>query len=296
MNSPKYTTLIADADNTLYSWVDYIVPCLEAMVNTLENLSGRPRDAIIDSIKKVFEARQTNEYAFVLQEAEIFSDLREDFDWFQKTYIHPTRYVFNRVRLENLRLYPGVRKTFRHLIDRGVSIYVLSDAPAFAAEQRLKHLGLAQFIRAMYALETYAIPPSTRLDPALVNRLRSGYYRSRIGKVVEMPLVFEKPNPEGLKFLLRQEGIDPARTVLVGDNPKKDIKVARECGLTDVWAHYGTVIAPELREKLKKYSAPSVHRRNVSSGEDGSVAPTLTIDRFDEILPLFEEKAPNSPG
>jgi len=289
MSSSPYRVLIADADNTLYSWVDYIVPCLEAMVSTLANLSGFEREDIVESIKKVFEARQTNEYAFVLQEADVFAPLRRDIVWFQKTFIHPTRYVFNRVRLQHLRLYPGVRKSFRHLIDLGVRIYVLSDAPAFSAEQRLKHLGLARYVSGLYALESYPIPDSRLLDRALVNRLRSGYYRSRIGKMVELPLEMEKPNPAGLRFLLEAEGIDPAEAVLVGDNPKKDIVVARQAGVFDVWARYGTEISPEIREKLKQYSAPSVHRRNVSAAAEQEPEASLTIRRFDEILPLFGE-------
>ncbi len=287
MAATPYRTLIADADNTLYSWVDYIVPCLEAMVDTLEKLSGFPRERIVESIKQVFETRQTNEYAFVLQEAEIFAPLRRDLDWFQKVFITPTRYVFNRVRLQNLRLYPGVGEAFGRLRARGVDIYVLSDAPAFSAEQRLKHLGLDRHIRGLYALKSYPTPDSARLDEALVRRIRSGYYRSRIGKIVELPLELEKPNPDGLRLLLKQEGIDPGTAVMVGDNPKKDIRVARETGVFDVWARYGTLIPPETRQKLQCYSAPSVHRRNVSTGADDSLIPNLAINRFDEILPLF---------
>ena len=49
------TTLVTDADNTLYSWIDYIVPCLEAMVETLHRQTGLARNDIVSSIKKVFE-------------------------------------------------------------------------------------------------------------------------------------------------------------------------------------------------------------------------------------------------
>jgi len=214
MKNPK-KVLIADADNTLYSWVDYIVPCLEAMVNTLSRLTGLPEDAIVESLKEVFEKHQTNEYAFVLQEAEIFAGLRaRGREWFQEEIVRPTRYVFNRYRKMHLRLYPGVRSAFHRLVSRGVRIYVLSDAPAFSAEQRLKHLDLASCVTALYALKSYPVPPSPLLDPRVVNRIRAGYYRSRIGKVVEMPLEFEKPNPAGLQLLLEREGISKGMKLL----------------------------------------------------------------------------------
>jgi len=278
--------LIADADNTLYSWVDYIVPSLEAMVDALARVTGFSRSDIASSMRKVFEKFNTNEYAFVLQEADIFADLRKDFARFQETVINPSRYAFNRARERYLQPYPGVRKTLRHLVNQGIKIFVLSDAPSFSAEQRLKRLEIAPYVSALYALKTYPLPRSVHLDQAILNRMKVGYYRSQVGKVVEMDHAFEKPNPEGLGQLLRRERIRPGQAVLVGDNPKKDIVVAQACSVADVWARYGTAIAPEMRSRLSFYSAPSVQRRNVAAEGEAQVVPAHTIDRFDQLLEL----------
>ena len=286
MNAVPKKVLIADADNTLYSWVDYIVPSLEALVSTLERITGFRRDEIAGSMQEVFEKFNTNEYAFVLQEADIFADLRKDFSRFQEQVINPSRYAFNRAREQYLQPYPGVKETLRYLVDRGIKIFVLSDAPSFSAEQRLKRLEIAPYVSALYALKTYPLPRSTQLDQAILNRMKAGYYRSRVGKVVEMPLGSEKPNPEGLSLLLRQERIAPEQAVLVGDNPKKDIVVARHCGVADVWARYGTLISPEMRSKLSYYSAPSVQRRNVAAEDELQIIPTHVISRFDQLLDL----------
>ena len=35
--------VITDADNTLYSWIDYIVPSLEALTETLHRITGFSR-------------------------------------------------------------------------------------------------------------------------------------------------------------------------------------------------------------------------------------------------------------
>ena len=283
----KITTLITDADNTLYNWVEYIVPCLEAMVNHLHRETGLPPERIAESFKEVFEKYRTNEYPFVLQEAGIFSELRRDFRRFQEELIRPTRAIFNRVRKENLRLYPGVAETLWTLINRGIRVIVLSDAPAFSAERRLEHLGLSPYIWALYALETYPLPEASRIDGEIINRIRTGYYRSRIGKVVELPLECEKPNPAGLKRILEDEGISPREALLVGDNPKKDIRIAREAGVTDVWARYGAVISPEARAKLNFYSAASIQKRNVAAEGEVSLQPTYTVDAFPEILRII---------
>ena len=285
---PKFTHLITDADNTLYNWVEYIVPCLEAMVDHLHRRTGLPPERIAESFKEVFEKYRTNEYPFVLQEAGIFAGRREDFKRFQEELIRPTRAIFNRVRKENLRLYPGVARTLWTLVNRGIRVIVLSDAPAFSAEQRLEHLSVSPFIWALYALETYPLPEASRLDEEIINRIRTGFYRSRIGKVVELPLECEKPNPGGLRRILEEEGIGPGEAVLVGDNPKKDIRIAREAGVLDVWARYGTVISPEARAKLNFYSAASIQKRNVAAEGDLTLRPTRTIDSFPELLHVFE--------
>ena len=279
--------VITDADNTLYNWIEYIVPCLEAMVDTLCRVTGYGRDEIVASMKEVFGRRGTNEYAFVLQEAEIFKGLRRDPERFQERVIRPARFAFNRARKKYLRLYPGVTKTLRTLCNHGVRVFVLSDAPAFPAEQRIKHLGIARYISALYALRSYPLPDENLLDRRIINRIRTGYYRSRIGKIVEMPLEFEKPNPEGIRMLLREENLSPRKVMLVGDNLKKDILIARKVGVADIWARYGTIIRREMLEKLNYYSAPEIQRRNLAQPGKVSYEPTWTIDRFDQILLFF---------
>ncbi|MFH1039143.1 MAG: HAD hydrolase-like protein [PVC group bacterium] len=108
-----------------------------------------------------------------------------------------------------------------------------------------------------------------------------------MGKVVQMPLEYEKPSTAGLRLLLEKEGITPDQVVLVGDNCKKDIRIAQEMGIADVWARYGTVISPKARARLSYYSASSIQKRNVSQEGETPYHPTYIIDRFEDILPLL---------
>ena len=281
--------IITDADNTLYSWVEYIVPSLEAMTETLCRATGFDRDAIVDSMKKVFSKYSTNEYAFVLQEADIFEDIkRRDYAWFQEHVVNASRFSFNRARKESLRVYPGVHKALNVLCSHGIRVIGLSAAPAFPVEQRLKHLGVDKYLEAFYALKSYPVPKSHELDEAIVNRISVGYYKSRIKRVVELPLSFEKPSTRGIRKILDDERLKPERVLIIGDSVKKDIRIAQELGIVDVWARYGTVVSPELKDKLNYYSAPEIQRRNVSQPGDVSYTPTHTLDRFDQLLDLIE--------
>ncbi|MEJ2744585.1 MAG: HAD hydrolase-like protein, partial [bacterium] len=164
----------------------------------------------------------------------------------------------------------------------------LSDAPAFPVEQRLKHLGMDKYLEALYALKSYPVPKSHEIDEAIVNRIRVGYYKSRIKRVVELPLNFEKPSTMGIRKILEDERLKPDRVLIVGDSVKKDIRIAQELGIVDVWARYGTMVAPELAAKLNYYSAPEIQRRNVSQPGEATYTPTHILDRFDQIIDLIE--------
>jgi len=281
--------VVTDADNTLYSWIEYIVPSLEAMTDALCRGTGFTRDVIVASMKKVFSAYSTNEYAFVLQSADIFEEMRRrDYRWFQEHVINPARFSFNRARKMHLNLYPGVHKTLHVLCSHGIRIIGLSDAPSFSAEQRLKHLKVDKYFQALYALKSYPVPRERSLDEAIVNRMKMGYYRSHINRVVELPLSFEKPSIQGLKKILEDEQLRPEKVVVIGDSLKKDIRVAREMGIANVWARYGTVVPKELKEKLNYYSAPEIQRRNVPQTGEVPYEPMYTVDRFDQLLEIID--------
>src|SRR2546429_2052033 len=95
--------LVTDLDNTLYPWVDYIVPCLEAMVGSLERTTQLPRIKIIQSLKAVYTKYESNEYPFAIQESEIFEPYRADPDSFDALVIQPARRAFAEVRRRYLR-------------------------------------------------------------------------------------------------------------------------------------------------------------------------------------------------
>ena len=92
------------------------------------------------------------------------------------------------------RAYPGVAELFAALRRGGKIVGVFSDYPAAA---KLAALGLV------------ADAVVAAGDP-LVQRL--------------------KPNPRGLELLMRNSGLGPDRTLLIGDRPERDGEAARRAG------------------------------------------------------------------
>jgi phosphoglycolate phosphatase len=280
---PKFRAIVTDLDNTLYPWVDYIVPSLEAMVDSLAATTALPRVRIVQSLKAVYSKYESNEYPFAIQESEIFRPYEADFDSFNALVVGPARRAFRYARERYLRPYAGVRETLEAIRARGLEVIALTDAPRNAAELRLKWLGLDGHFDALYTLPGYPLPEN--VDPEIRRKDEAGHYRSRT-EVVELPRDAEKPSPAGLRRILDDFGLSGPEVIYVGDNVKKDMPVARACRAVGLWAEYGTYVSAEYRERLSVISPTSITRRHVADETPARWAPA--ISSFVQVLEFLD--------
>ncbi len=280
---PRVRAVVTDLDNTLYPWVDYIVPSLEAMVASLAATTGLPRVRIVQALKAVYSKYESNEYPFAIQESGIFEPYEADFHTVNAHVLRPARDAFVAARDRYLKPYPGVRETLDALRARGLTVVGLTDAPRNAAELRLKHLRLDGHFDALYTLPGYPLPE--HVDPEIRRKEEAGHYRSRT-PVFELPHAAEKPSKEGLARVLKDFRLAGREVVYVGDNVKKDMPVAEACGAIGVWAEYGTYVSSEYRERLAIISAKTVTRRHVA--DETPQRWPLAISSFTQVLEIVD--------
>src|SRR5579859_3236830 len=129
--------VVTDMDNTLYPWVDYIVPAVEAMVDSVCRSTGFPRIKVVQALKAVYTRYESNEYPYALQESSIYEAF-PDFGSFDKLVIEPARAAFAEARRRYLRPFRCVLDTLRQLKKCGVPVVALTDAPRNPAEYRVR--------------------------------------------------------------------------------------------------------------------------------------------------------------
>jgi FMN phosphatase YigB (HAD superfamily) len=285
--------VVTDMDNTLYSWVDYIVPAVEAMVETVCRATGFPRIRVVQSLKAVYEKYESNEYPFALQESSLFAEF-PDFGSFDKLVIDPARAAFREARRKYLRPYKGVLETLRALKTRGIPVVALTDAPRNPAELRAKRLGFDELLNGLYTLPGFTFPAAPTgeklIAPDILTRDEAGHYRAAC-PVIELDRSCEKPNPEGLRRILSDFHARPEETLVIGDSQRKDIAVAKALGARDVWAEYGTYVSHEYRERLDIISASAITRRHaagVLEGDRSSQEASHTVSNFGQVLKLLD--------
>jgi phosphoglycolate phosphatase len=285
--------VVTDMDNTLYSWIDYIVPAVEAMVDAVVEATGFPRIKVVQSLKAVYTKYESNEYPFALQESSIFAEFPE-FGSFDKLVIAPGREAFSAARKKYLKPYKGVEETLAKLKEKRVIVVALTDAPRNPAQQRVKQMKLDQYLAALYTMPGFTFPEapdgSKLVAPDIVQKTERGAYEAAC-PAIELPREWEKPNTAGLKKILSTYGLQPHEVLVVGDSVKKDVAIAKELGCHDAWAEYGTYVGHEYRERLDIISSSAITRRhaaNVYESGQQAVTPTRALSNFGQVLGLVE--------
>lgn len=290
--------VVTDMDGTLYSWVDYIVPAVEALVESVCRATGWPRLRVVQSLKAVYAKYESNEYPFALQESSLYREFPE-FGSFDKLVIDPAREAFANARRKYLRPFPGVLDTLEALQRRGLPVVALTDAPRNPAEYRVRKLGFDRSLQALYTLPGFQFPAGEGGEALVATRILErearGAYRAAC-EVHELPREWEKPDPRGLLRICERYGVPPDQTLYVGDSLKKDVAVARAVGALDCWAEYGTYVSAEYRERLDIISAPSVTRRHAAGVLEGGEArreepATHALSNFAQLLRIIDGRA-----
>lgn len=227
--------MISDLDNTLYDWVDVWYKSFKAMLACLVEQSGIPERILIPEFKQIHERHRTSEYAFSIQE---LPSLRARFpgeDLTQK--FGDAIRAFRVARKASLRLYPGVAETLTAIKREGCLVVGYTESMGFYTNYRVRHLGLDGLLDFLYSPPDHELPGKAK--PTDIRYYAAEQYQ--LGSTVHriLPKDEVKPNPKILLDIIRETGITSETCIYVGDSLMKDVFMAQQAGVTDVWARYG---------------------------------------------------------
>jgi FMN phosphatase YigB (HAD superfamily) len=274
--------LISDFDNTLYDWFAMWHASFTAMMDEIERIGGLPRETLYPEIRAIHQRHGTSEYAFLI---EAMPSLRKKFPGQDLTAVFdPAIHAYRKARKATLRLYPGVRDTLNALLAKGVAVALYTDSLWFYTSSRIRALELDEFIDDIYSPPDHELPGA----PGEVRRHPSGYYALKHARHRCLPEGLAKPQPELLLNIARELGFDRSECLYVGDSLMKDVAMAKECGIVDVWAEYGASAKPEEYELLKRVSHwPDADVRREEKTKPETVLPTHAIAQFGDLLEFF---------
>ena len=271
--------LILDLDNTLYDWVGYFVPSLDAMLKSASVILGTPEDVLRDSIRDVHAHYGNTEHPFALLEARVVTDATahmtrtERFDHLRAAFE-----AFDAEKAAKLKLYDGVRETLETIRAAGATIVAHTDAASVSARSRVKILGLDAYISRVYAT---AFEGGSHPNPRTEGS-------SSVSDIVELGAGERKPNPAAVNKILDDYRCPPHRALYVGDNENKDLLMAHSAGVRGAWAEYGTHHDPALWARLLEFT----HWRVSNTPTDDPSGQFIdnsrtTLAQFGDLVEIF---------
>jgi phosphoglycolate phosphatase len=278
--------LFTDLDDTLYSWIDFFAPSVRAMVHQLKGITNLNEEMIFESFRKVYQNRQTLEYSFVLQELDLWEKLGWSKEKTLQDVVNPVRGVFRTVRNHHFKLFPGVRETLAWLKTEDIFVCAYTNAPGYHAERRLRSLNIDRYIDCLAYFIDSEIPDDLHL-PLDVQKLKNKDKRKSYIKDVKR-FTAKKPNPSPLIKLIEEFDINLSKCYLIGDSIEKDVYLAQQAGVKDIWAQYGAInhkpIDIETIRKISTYSDDEMQRNKIIRE---LVKPAFVVDNFAELKQII---------
>jgi len=192
--------VLFDMDNTLFDFVAAkLVACREIL-----SYIAREKENIVRDPSELFGYFLRGVYGF--EDCENIRDYMQERRLFTAQSYMQCCEIYEKEKLQNLELYPGVRDTLDELKEMGLKLAVITDADSYHALARLTKVELLDSFDILIAADMTGT---------------------------------KKPDPAHFLFALQALGIRPEESLVVGDSIRRDIVPAHKLGLKTAYASYG---------------------------------------------------------
>lgn len=276
--------LITDVDNTLLDWQHLWFETFSAMANRVLEISGVDAETFYAECSVIHQKYGTSEYAFLLSELPC---LIQAYGTNVLAEMQPAIDDFRAARRKHLRLYDGVLETLHGLKERGVTIAAFTESKAFYTNYRFRKLGLDGVVDVLYSPADHSVP----VDRSRLRKYDASNYELKSTIHRFTPEGEVKPHPHILSLIVEQLGFQKADAAYVGDNLLKDVFMAQQAGVLDIYAAYGAAQhRADQYDLLKKVThwTPEMVEREQAALKPGAITPTYVLkSSFSEIEPIL---------
>ena len=233
--SIKKSVLITDLDNTLFDWVELWLNFFSTMLDSIVEISGIPKEQLIPEIAAVHQRHGTSEYSFLIEEIPSLKIFLNGLPATQ-VFAEPI-HSYRMKRRKHLVLYPTVAETLLKIKGRGTRIIGYTESMAFYSNYRVRRLGLDGVLDYVFCPEDHVLPEGLSAED--LRGYPAEHYELKYTKQYFTPIGSKKPDTKVLNAIISDLGLIKTDCVYVGDNLMKDVAMALDCGVDDVWAKYG---------------------------------------------------------
>jgi len=290
---PNASLLVTDLDNTLFDWFAIWYGSFDPMLQEILRISGVPKEKLLEEIRVVHQRRGTSEYSGLLLELPSLTKLHPGED-LGEVYASAIA-AFREGRKNTMRLYPRVMDTLTAVKKAGIQIIGYTESRAFYSALRLRWFELDGVIDVLYSPADHEFPAGITRDD--LRKRPPETYELQKTEARHTPKGHLKPDIEILATIVEESGCNRSEVVYVGDSLIKDVAMAKDLGVSDVWAEYGVSQDKDgydLLRSVSHWTQADVDRER-EIGRRPDVAPSYVLsESFGQLLDLFDFTAPNA--
>ena len=199
----KIKAILFDLDNTLIDFTKFKKKAVHAAAKAMLK-AGLKADP-----KKLAKRLLDYYYGYGIESDDAFETfLRKEFKYVDYRVLAAAVNAYLHEKYVHLKPYPNTAETLQKLKKKGLKLAVVSDGLRLKAWMRLNAAGLDQYFDAVVTYED-------------------------TGR--------KKPHRAPFLKACKTLRVKPEECLMVGDWPERDIKGAKQLGMTTVWAKYGQV-------------------------------------------------------
>lgn len=284
---------VLDFDNTLWDQVGAFEKATTALVKAIVSHSDRPPGAKVDErlvedgisiVNRIFQVR---EHPDLVRHHPVLHALYRGS--IPERVIRRLTKVWRDEEQRHQVLYPGAKEMLQGLRAQGIKIVVYSECNAEKLARRLREMGVESMVDAVYSppppgIGTGGASTGNRAPITIVD---GNHGLSIPQRVIQGRLL--KSHPDALLAILNDLGVAPAETVMVGDNPVRDVAMAQAGGVRGIFARYGYIHLSA--DRLYKRLEPRPTKGNAVAG----ITPDAVINDPRDLLPLLKGPTPPAP-
>ncbi len=186
--------VIFDMDNTLFDFIEAKTRACKAVTEHL----GKDDDGVLFEyfFRKKYDVENTRNMMDYLKDIELYDP---------HTYDECCE-IYHREKLENIKIYDGVKETLGEIRKKGLKIAVLTDATDENAEARINKLEIGDHIDILVTYDTTGI---------------------------------KKPDHRPFLHTIEELGFGAEEIAMVGDSLSRDMAPGKDIGFLSVYARYG---------------------------------------------------------
>lgn len=190
----KVKAVLFDLDDTL---IDFIPAKLKACEEVVKLAKCGSADELLNYFlrgKHGFESHEN------------IADFLQDHGVFSPELFSSCCEIYERTKIERIRVYPGIEEVLKKLKERGIKLAVVTDAENGKAIARLRKTNLEKYFDVIVSADM-------------------------CGK--------RKPEPDSILLALEKLGVKAEDAVIVGDSIRRDITAGKRIGMKTIFAFYG---------------------------------------------------------